>query len=145
MNIKPTVVLDTTALISAFLTPKGVVSGVLDRTVSDCVLVLSEDILSEMKRKLLTKKRIRKAYQYADADVQEYAEHLYALSGTFVRDPVAVSGVVRDPEDDMIIACAATVAAAFIVTRDKDLLVLGTYGPTKIVTPHEFLQYLDAR
>lgn len=139
MDWKPKVVLDTTALVSAFLTPAGVSAQVLDHTASDCILVLSQDILAELTRKLLTKKKIRNAYHYADADVREYVEHLSALAGALVHDPVPISGVVRDPEDDMIIACAATVGAEFLVTRDKDLLALGTYGTTRIVTPREFL------
>lgn len=142
MDPKPKVVLDTTALVSAFLTPKGVGAQVLERTASDCTLVLSQDILAELTRKLLTKKKIRKAYHYADADVREYVEQLSMLAGTIVRDPVPLSGIVRDPEDDMIIACAATVSAEYLVTRDKDLLVLGKHNTTRIVTPHQFLSEL---
>ena len=142
MTPKPKVVLDTTALVSAFLTPKGVAAQLLERTVSSCVLVLSDDILAELIRKLLTKKKIRKAYVYEDADARDYVEHLSALAGALVHDPVTVKGVVRDPEDDMIVACAATVAADFIVTRDKDLLTLGTYGAIRIVTPRQFLDEL---
>jgi uncharacterized protein len=142
MEPKPKVVLDTTALISAFLTPQGVAAQVLDRAASDCTLVLSNEILAEMTRKLLTKKKIRKAYRYADADVREYAEHLTALAGAVVNDPSPVSGAVRDPKDDMIVACAVTVAAEFIVTRDKDLLALQNYGSSRIVTPREFLNVL---
>jgi putative PIN family toxin of toxin-antitoxin system len=145
MDPKPKVVLDTTVLVSAFLTPAGVSARVLDHTAADCVLVLSLDILAELTLKLLTKKKIRKAYHYADADVREYVEHLSALAGALVHDSVPVSGVVRDPEDDMIIACAATVAAEYLVTRDKDLLALGKYGVTWIVTPREFLTELSRR
>jgi len=144
MDSKPKVVLDTTALISAFLTPNGVSALVLERAVSDCTLVLSDDILAELSRKLLTKKKIRKAYQYDDADVREYIASLGVLAGTLVHDPVPISGVVRDPQDDMIVACAATVAAEFLITRDKDLLALVAYGPTRMVTPRQFLSEIDA-
>ena len=145
MKPKPKVVLDTTALISAFLTPQGVAAQVVDRAASNCTLVLSNDILAEMTRKLLTKKKIPKAYRYADADVREYAEHLTALAGAVVNDPSPVAGAVRDPEDDMIVACAAAVAADFIVTRDKDLLALRSYDRIRIVTPREFLDLLVGR
>jgi predicted nucleic acid-binding protein len=62
-----------------------------------------------------------------------------------VTDTVPISGIVRDPEDDMIVACAATVAADFIVTRDKDLLALRTYGACRMVTPRELLNELSRR
>lgn len=139
MDATPKVVLDTTVLVSAFLTSKGVAAEVLERAVSDCILVVSDEILAETLRKLLTKRKIRKAYRYEDADARDYVDHLAALASAIVHDPISVPRVVRDPEDDMIIACAATVAAEFLITRDKDLLSLGTYGKTQIVTPRQFL------
>ena len=145
MPTKPKVVLDTTVLVSAFLTPNGVAAQLLERAVTDCALVLSQDIVSELSRKLLTKKKIRKAYRYADADALAYVGEVTALASAFVTDPVPLSGVVRDPEDDMVVACAATVAADFIVTRDKDLLALGSYAGTRMVTPRELLDHLLAR
>jgi predicted nucleic acid-binding protein len=57
MHPKPKVVLDTTALVSAFLTPEGVAAQLLNHAAADCILVLSADILAELTRKLLTKKR----------------------------------------------------------------------------------------
>lgn len=132
-------------LVSAFLTPKGVAAEVLARATSDYVLVLSRDILAETLAKLLTKKKIRKAYRYVDSVAREYVDALTQLAGVVVNDPKSITGVVRDPEDDMIVACAATAVADFIVTRDKDLLTLGTFEQTKIVTPRQFLDGLAAR
>lgn len=45
----------------------------------------------------------------------------------------------RDPADDMILECAERAHAHLIVTGDKDLLALSTYGQTAIVTPAEYL------
>lgn len=143
MDSRLKVVLDTTVLISAFLSPKGVAAQTLDRVATDCILVLSDDILAELSRKLLTKKKIRKAYQYEDGKVRVYLDYLSSLAGAFVHEVLPISGVVRDPEDDMIIACAATVVADLIITRDKDLLSLGAYGRTQIITPREFLDEID--
>ena len=50
--------------------------------------------------------------------------------------------MVRDPKDDMIIACAVAAQADYIVSRDRDLLDLGTYQEIQIVTPEAFIQYL---
>ena len=71
--------------------------------------------------------------------MREYAQHLTALANAFVNDALPLTRAVRDPEDDMVVACALTVAADFIVTGDKDLLVLSTYGSIRIITPREFL------
>jgi predicted nucleic acid-binding protein len=45
----------------------------------------------------------------------------------------------------MILACAVAASASYVVTRDLDLLSLGTYGETAIVTPEAFLGLLRAR
>ncbi|MDZ4760997.1 MAG: putative toxin-antitoxin system toxin component, PIN family [Alphaproteobacteria bacterium] len=145
MDQKCSAVLDTTVLASAFLTPGGVAAKALDHALSDYRLILSFDSLSETSRKLLTKRKIRRSYLYTDEAVGDYVQHLLSLAGMTVRDPQPLSGIVRDPEDDMIIACAATAAADYLVSRDKDLLVLGAYGATAIVTPRSFLEVLATR
>ena len=64
-----------------------------------------------------------------------------ARLGAVVTDPPLVR-VVRDPDDDMILACAIAVRAGYLVSRDKDLLSLGEYEGIKIVTPETFLGVL---
>jgi putative PIN family toxin of toxin-antitoxin system len=57
--------------------------------------------------------------------------------------PAQVSpDIIRDPKDHHVLACAIGGSADFIVTGDKDLLVLGSYQDTAIVTPSYFLQRL---
>jgi uncharacterized protein len=46
----------------------------------------------------------------------------------------------RDPHDDMFLECAALAKADLLVAGDKDLLTLGTYRETRIVTPSESLK-----
>ena len=50
-----------------------------------------------------------------------------------------LSGICRDPKDDFILECAETGRADLIVTGDKDLLSLASYGRTEIVTPRQYL------
>ena len=49
----------------------------------------------------------------------------------------------RDPKDDMFLACAAACSADFLVTGDDDLLSIGEYQNTKIVTPSQFVEALE--
>jgi putative PIN family toxin of toxin-antitoxin system len=58
---------------------------------------------------------------------------------------LTLPGVTRDPKDNPVVACAVEGGAGFIVSGDQDLLVLGTYGRVRIVTPREFLALLEAR
>ena len=48
--------------------------------------------------------------------------------------------VCRDPGDDMFLECAALARADLLVAGDKDLLSLGTYKGTRIVTSAGYLR-----
>lgn len=45
----------------------------------------------------------------------------------------------RDPDDEAVIACAVAARADLIVSGDRDLLVLKTYGRVRIVNAVEAL------
>jgi uncharacterized protein len=52
--------------------------------------------------------------------------------------------IVRDPEDNKILESAVEAGADYLVTRDNDLLRLGSYENIKIVNPSEFwVKYND--
>jgi len=53
--------------------------------------------------------------------------------------------VVRDPNDDMVIATAARAQVAYIVTRDKDLLSLQQYENITIISPEAFIAIMRER
>lgn len=50
----------------------------------------------------------------------------------------------RDAKDDPFLACALASRAEFIVTKDKDLLVLEKPFGVEIVTPREFHRRLES-
>jgi hypothetical protein len=50
--------------------------------------------------------------------------------------------VVRDPNDDMILAAAIVAKAKYLVTRNNDLLSLGKHKRITILTPEAFLAVL---
>jgi putative PIN family toxin of toxin-antitoxin system len=85
----------------------------------------------------------------------KFAQALIALGKTAVdlltelRDAAEVvspaeitAGVVRDPKDEMILACAVGGEADYIVTGDKDLLTLVTFEGIPILTATQFLERL---
>lgn len=51
-----------------------------------------------------------------------------------------IENVVRDVKDDYLIALAKKSKARFLITGDKDLLVLKKVGKTEIITMSDFLQ-----
>ncbi|HLD06517.1 MAG TPA: putative toxin-antitoxin system toxin component, PIN family [Candidatus Nanoarchaeia archaeon] len=62
------------------------------------------------------------------------------LAYTYVITPKDVGNVVKDdPDDDMILRCAAGSNADYIVSGDKHLLKLKTFKRAKIITAKELL------
>ena len=97
--------------------------------------------MAETARVLLTAARIRQRYPYTDADVQDYLQSI-RLAALIVSNLLPISGIVRDPNDDMILACAVAARASHVVTHDDHLLSLGTFEGVMIVTPEAFLTML---
>ena len=84
------------------------------------------------------RRSIRKRYQYPDARVHQHCLDL-ETAARLITDLPKVRVVERDPNDDMIIACALKAQADYIVTRDKDLLSVGAHEGIRMVTPRQFL------
>jgi predicted nucleic acid-binding protein len=63
------------------------------------------------------------------------------LMGTITQDLPDLH-VVRDPNDDMIVAVAVAAGAEYVVTRDKDLLSLCQHEGIVMIEPEAFLHVL---
>ncbi len=68
----------------------------------------------------------------------------YRLLATLVR-PTSVEAISRDPDDNHVLACALTAGARLIVTRDDDLLTLGTFKGMLIKPAREALSVIPER
>jgi putative PIN family toxin of toxin-antitoxin system len=134
----PRAVLDSTILVSAFLTPGGAAYAVLQGGIEDrFTCLLAEEILEETIRRLHAP-RLQQRYRYSTADVEIFHVALRA-SFTLVTGLPSLTGIVRDPSDDMVVACAVAGSATHVVTRDLDLLSLGMYEGIAMVTPETLL------
>jgi putative PIN family toxin of toxin-antitoxin system len=124
--------LDTNILVSGFgypaSIPAKVVALALDRVVD---LVLSQAILTELIRTL---PRIKHLDLTADA-LREITLRLISVSQMV--EPVIVDDpALRDVQDRPVLGTLMASGADYLVTGDKDLLVLAERYP--IVTPAEF-------
>jgi uncharacterized protein len=54
-----------------------------------------------------------------------------------ISDPPEVR-IVRDPNDDVIVACAVAAGADYLVKRDNDLLSIKEHQGIDIITPEAF-------
>ena len=139
----PRAVLDTSVLISAFLTPPGVCGRLLDAAeVGDFVLCLSAEILAETAGVLVRSRKLQGHYRFDPAAVEVFCDGL-AASAEMIADLPKLAAVPDDPKDDMVVASALAAKAEFLVTGDRrHLLVLGSYQGIRIVTPLAFLDLL---
>lgn len=141
MTLTLRVVLDTSVLAAAFLKRGGVNDQVLQEGGKAYDLYLSEGILEEVRRVLLTYPRLRKRYPYSDEDVEEFIERLREAGQVISRWP-KIEVIKEDPKDDMVLACAQKVRADYIVSKDDHLKGLKEYRGIKIVSTDEFLELL---
>ena len=138
-----TAVIDSTVLVSAFLTEGGVSAALLRFAREGVFLVfLCEDILTETEH-TLAYSRIRERYDYAEADVTDFLNRLRIA--TNLVDALPHVTVVRDPNDDMVVATAVQAQAAYIVSRDNDLLSLQQYEDITIIAPEAFIAIVRER
>lgn len=54
----------------------------------------------------------------------------------------SIVSVCRDPEDNFLLALAKDAKADFLLTGDKDLLEIGKFGTTRILSYKDFLKFL---
>jgi putative PIN family toxin of toxin-antitoxin system len=87
-------------------------------------------------------------------EVSDKLQHKFSLSAKAVKDILnSISAVVenikpttslpnvcRDKDDNHILQLCETVSADFLITGDKDLLVLENYKSTSIISPAEFMK-----
>jgi uncharacterized protein len=125
-------VFDTNVLIAAFLT-EGICSGLLIRARKQAFnLVLCDDIIREFEGILIKK------FKLTSTDIPEISAIVSEAASEILHNLDPIPNICRDPNDDMIIACAIDAAADYIVTGDEDLLILKRYKDIVIINPRNF-------
>ena len=138
-------VLDSSVLMSIFLTPRGSSVQVLRAARRGAfVLCLSPEIIAETVRKLRAKQAAFQArYAYTDERIERYAALLLGAAELVTDLPDLAGAVPNDPKDDPIVATAVAAKADYLVSGDRrHLLPLGEYQGIRIVGVREFLDLL---
>lgn len=137
---------DTNVLIS-FLFSGERAGGTVRRLIQGAVLgefelLLPEALLDELGRKRRTNAEL--ARRISPEESAEFVALLrsIAILPPAIREPIPA--VVRNPKDDYLLAYALLYEADFLVTRDKDLLVLRQVEHLLLVGPIQFVrEHLD--
>jgi len=128
------VVVDTNLFVRGLLKGKTVLSLFVAFKNKKFQLVISTALLAELID-VLGRKRLKKYFT-----VEEVGELI-----TFIeKEAIIVESNetikdCRDVKDNIVLECAISAKADYIVTADVDLLVLNPYRKTKIVSPQEFM------
>lgn len=129
------VIVDTNVLISAFAFG-GNAEKVLDEVLAQGELIISPFILEELDRVLSLKFEVPKSQT---RKIKSLLEHV----GVLIHPHTTLPSICRDPDDNHILQLAESTDAEFVITGDKDLLVLAHFGQTQIVSPKAFLERLS--
>jgi len=151
-NTRPRVVFDCMVYLQATVSESGPAAVLLRLVDSDAFsLFASEEILEEV-REVLSRPKIRKRNpeindERVDALIKRVSE-----KATIVDDVQQHFTYSRDPKDEKYLNLAVEIQAAYLVSRDKDLLDLMTgysdeckdfrhrFRPLKVIEPVEFLK-----
>lgn len=127
------IVIDTNVVIS------GVFFGGYPRRVLDAVLdgKISASVTAEIAAEY-----VEIAQEMIERKQGHFRRELFAvlLSKMELIAPHSEVHLSRDPDDDKFIACASDAKALYIVSGDKDLLVLKRYQDIEIITAKEFCE-----
>lgn len=138
------VIIDTNVFIS-FLLGENLLSPPVNVVIAgirgDFAILCSELLIAELKRKVAEKAALASRIPQHEVDVLVGSLRSQAefVTGEFSAFPK----ITRNPADDFLIAHAVLGEADYIVSGDKDLLVLGEFGGVRIVSPAELVRILD--
>jgi putative PIN family toxin of toxin-antitoxin system len=131
------VVVDTSVLIRYLIRPSAAIRELIEeRWPGDEIQMVTAPELIEELEGVLRRDYIQKLVRPQEGQALLDAIHLKAE----VLPPLgAVPSYTRDPKDDKFVACALVGNAGYVITVDKDLLVLGELEGIRLVTPDEFV------
>ena len=127
------IVIDTNVLISGIFFggfPQKVLLSVVGKQITACASTEIVNEYQEVIHEMIDRKqgRIKKDILVPVLNALELIE------------PISEIQLSRDPDDDKFIECAKDAHALYIVSGDKDLLVLDHYEDIEIVTAKEFCE-----
>ncbi|WP_199317286.1 putative toxin-antitoxin system toxin component, PIN family [Planktothricoides raciborskii] len=131
------VIIDTNLWIS-FLIGKEL-ANLKELIVSQTVQVVFCEQITEEINRVTQRPKLQK---YFSADKVKELLELLAVIGVSIEIRSEVS-LCRDAKDNFLLALAKDSQANFLITGDADLLTLGSFAGTKIITYQDFLEQIN--
>ena len=130
------IVLDTNVIVSGVLwggKPGQLLQVCIDEKVMNHT---SPDIIKELERVLTYSK-----FQLTEGEIVKIVNLVLNFSKV-IRPEGKIDIIDEDPGDNKYLECAVAAKANYIVSGDKHLLSLDTFGKIKMVKPSEVLKLL---
>lgn len=131
------IVIDTNVLISGVFFggfPRKVLSSVVGQKITACA---TAEIINEYEE--IVQEMIDRKQGHIDRSILSPLIKAMEIIETVTRIEIC-----RDPDDDKFLECAKDAHALYVVSGDKDLLVVKEYESIQIVTAKDFCeQYLS--
>lgn len=125
------VLLDSNVWLSVITARRGFCRRLWREIAKQCEVFSGRPVVREVEEKL------EKKFRYSPKRAHRLAAYVEKRT-----TPVLLSAqpppMCRDPDDDLILALAAKSGCAYLITGDRDLLVLGKVGELAVVTPRQF-------
>ncbi|WP_417589948.1 putative toxin-antitoxin system toxin component, PIN family [Owenweeksia hongkongensis] len=131
------IVVDTNIWIS-FIISKKLEAFSNNVRVSSIQLLLSKQMIQEVFSTAVRPK-FHSVINNADILLLRF---IFSKNGVLI-DVNEVVSVCRDPKDDFLLSLALSGKADYLITGDKDLLVLNNISETRIITYSEWLKLND--
>ncbi len=152
MKIPIFAVIDTSVIISAFMSPTngGASYAILENYIQKKTFVwlMSPALYDEYLQKLAVKfeeiqKRAAKKGIHIEAKDIDNVLSILADTCRWMDTPIIIHGITADPNDDHIGTLAAEAGVNYLVTLDNDFTPMKQGGYTvEIVRPSDFIQLL---
>jgi putative PIN family toxin of toxin-antitoxin system len=136
------VILDTSVIVSGLISARGAPAQVIAHWLGGGFTLLHTPAIYVEYTDVLNRAWIHERMQATPHRMEAFLDAIVVL-GELVTGYVDVAGQIRDPFDEMFLAGAQLGQADYLATVDKDLLTLGHYEQTEIVTPALFLQQIE--
>ena len=127
------IVVDTNVLISGVFFggyPKKILSASVDGKIRACA---SMEILNEYQE--IIREMVQRKQGHIDVSILNPL-----IQSMEIIEPASKIEICRDPDDDKFINCAKDAQAMYIVSGDKDLLVIQQFENISIMTAKEFCE-----
>ncbi|MEI2417573.1 putative toxin-antitoxin system toxin component, PIN family [Orrella sp. JC864] len=134
------IVIDTNVLISAALLSTSAPAQLVQWALENTVLLFSPATFDELQTRLWRPKFDR----YLSLEQRQSLLHDMGAAALWMTPaPSPMRAFSRDPDDDKFIHLALAGQAAWLVTGDQDLLVLGSIEGVEILTPGQAMEKIE--